>query len=72
MNPDSVTEREHNDKFADRYVLGEGYPEHYYDNVGLRNSMDFMISKKIFWPKELKDRKRPKYRLVLERVEKEK
>lgn len=62
------------DMYADRYVISEGYPWAYgavgqYYAVGMNNEqLGNARSSGITWPKELWDKKLPKYRLVLERV----
>lgn len=64
------------DKFADRYILGEGYPMMYYDfAIALKEKPGLHYLQKDIkpiWPKELWDNNVCKYRLVLERIEKEK
>ncbi len=60
------------DKFKDRYVLGEGYPWAYgmppYNTMGLLT--ESLISRPIDleWSDELWSKDVPKFRLVLEKI----
>ena len=61
-------------KYTKRYVVGEGRPHFYYNRelvgVGGSNARSFLIGLSV--APELEDDGAPKYRLVLERVDKKK
>ena len=62
-------------KFKKRYVLGTGYPWENNNSVPTELLIALSpngFSAKLNWPKELWDQDLPQYRLVLERVEKDK
>ena len=65
-------------KFKDRYILGVGYPHPIgigpiYSRLCLSKDKNALIVIELDWPNELWwDKDLPQYRLVLERVEKDK